>query len=699
MEVEEGAPSLHTSTSRLVADSPLEESSDAAEAQDSQPTAQSPEPEQVISQEPPTAANTGPETRVSVSNRPQPSNGALQTLQLGSEEEKRWKEWKSRKLSLPWLLLQIVATIGIFIAILILLLISRSNFGFVTLGGPPAFIAANPDIDKAIWTQGWQYTALPTFFMHLYRSMWDEIVAAMASRQPFVELKRPAGGTSETTLMLDYNAHNVFKRVTIAWKNRHIYLLLCTVSSILLALVVPFTAFLFTPDTFAIESEVNVLVTHEFNNLLGTKPENALVIRPALDLAAAMLLLGAPPLAWTNGTAAFPPMSIDNNPVLQGDGDSDSSSKQQNVRITVDSVAYLTEPNCQELQPGRDYGWVEVVALPGQYTWYFSGIDRGCRFGSTLVFSRENLSSRPLAVSTFPTRCDEAVGWQRLVVLAAAYTSGTDTAPETISNVSVISCAPAYWAVPGVLSVELGLSESSPTNSSATAPSSAPNPPLIQDFAPRWSDAAANMTQVVHLMFDDIITVPTCIKGGDDGGPLQAANEFTNHVFALAQRAAPQSPLEAQVLHGATSSLLETTYAMLAASRLFQALPTPSPVQPPARAAVPTARLVVVPAMAYVLLVTLVFVCGLGLAATVWYARMPSMLVEEPVGVLGVAALVVRSADLKREVEQLMAGPEFMRHGGLTAAAMGAGEQAFRQARWVCDSRGGDRTIRKMLGG
>ncbi|KAK4211293.1 hypothetical protein QBC37DRAFT_427177 [Rhypophila decipiens] len=104
-----------------------------------------------------------------------------------------WPEWRSSRLRFDLLLLQLILTIVIGGAILWLAQYSRVHDGFIRLGSPPAFISDNPDLMKAIWTQSWQYTTLPVSLMTLYRVSWDGVIAAIAERQPYVELMKVDG--------------------------------------------------------------------------------------------------------------------------------------------------------------------------------------------------------------------------------------------------------------------------------------------------------------------------------------------------------------------------------------------------------------------------------------------------------------------------------------------------------------------------
>lgn len=117
-----------------------------------------------------------------------------------------WKEWHPGGLRPGWLVFQLLLAIGGGATVAGLAGYSRDHSGFVRLGPPPSILMGSDDLMDAIWWQGWLYTAIPVSLMTLYRTMWGGIATSLASRQPYVELRKPGGGPPEKTVLLDYRA-------------------------------------------------------------------------------------------------------------------------------------------------------------------------------------------------------------------------------------------------------------------------------------------------------------------------------------------------------------------------------------------------------------------------------------------------------------------------------------------------------------
>jgi hypothetical protein len=530
---------------------------------------------------------------------------------------------------------------GLMITIVTLLKISQESSGFVSLGGPPSFLAANPDLDRAIWVQGLQYTALPTFLMGVYRSLWDGLVAAMARRQPYVELRKQKGGSSSKTLLLGYESEQSLVSMRTALKNRHFYLLLCMVSSLLLALAVPCTAFLFTPTSFSAEYAAAARVTSEFNGSAFLLPSPDLPdIRTPLDAAAAVLMLGAQPWPWTSRSFAFPSFGLEDATSYIG-----QQAASQAIPITTNITAYVTLASCRILRGGVDYDAIPFRFVPDMFSLHIVGKDRGCEFETVIDFDTTSpgLDSSITASSTLT--CTAEAGWSRIAVVAGRYIGDVDRV-HPVSDLSVISCAPSYWAVPGSLSASVSPMD---TDDLGTPPV-----PVIDSFVANWGDAS-EAVGIPHMYFEYPLMDAVCRKGSRT---VTSNNEFSRHVFQLAsQNISKDKPLDGEALLSATTSIFEMTYALLAVSTLFQPL-KPALIQP-AIAMVSETRLIVVAPMAYMITAVLTLVACLTLGAF-FYVKQESALFEEPIGLISVAGIVNRSRELQDAISRLTADEEFV---------------------------------------
>jgi hypothetical protein len=585
----------------------------------------------------------------------QQPESTTEAMEEGDGANQQWKEWVDWKLKAPFLVFQLCLTIGLFVSIVTLLKVSQSNSGFARLGGPPGIFSDHPNLEQAIWAQGLQYTSLPTFIMTLYRTIWEGIVAALAKRQPFVELrKEPWGGPSSKTVLLDYEAEPVWKAPYIALKNRHYFIAACMVSSLVMTLAaVPLTAFLFTPAPSAIDYPITVAFTSKFNQtaLLEPFPDGPDILA-ALDSAAATLLLSAPAMHWTNGTNAYTPFVF---PGLNA-----NATNYAALAISANTTAYLSSANCRVLHEGDDFEYFVVQPLPGYpiINAMIAGTDRGCDFNTALVFDIDpnEITMRPLSIRSLGTlMCGASYGWTRFNLAAGKY-SGDSKDNHSISNITVISCEPSYWAVPGLLNATLA---------SSSVPSQ------LGSFLPNWPAAQEFSGLDPHILFEIPILEPGCTARFV---LIQETSEFSRHVFNLAYQRSPNEPLRPDALLSALTDLFETTYAVLAASAMFE--PLPEPRNATATAQSMETRLIVVPPVAYMIVMPLLAIAGLSIGA-MFSARQKSALFEKPVGLLCIAGIGQRSQDLKDEVTLLLGERKFA--GNFRETAM---ESPRFKSRW-----------------
>ncbi|KAK0743845.1 hypothetical protein B0T18DRAFT_431044 [Schizothecium vesticola] len=525
-------------------------------------------------------------------------------------------------------------TSGAAFSLLFLLWLSRTNSGFIAMGEPPSFLASNPDVLRAIWENGLLYTTFPTFLMAVYGSMWEGIVEAVAARQPFVELVR--GARSEKTVLLDYKAENKVKAVYTALRLGHFLLAACMAASLLLSFgVVPMTAFLFTTQKSSLESRVAIAFTSELNHslIISNFPYGP-SIRTSLDWSAASLLMKAPPLPWTSGNVSYVKFNLlPSKTAVAADG-----------VLLVNSTAYFARANCVALAEGADFTaklLVQPVDGLDSVVVTVTGSDRGCDItGEDLLFDLHvpKLDHfKPISATTstrFPC-LDDGLS-SRIIFLAGRYT-GDRVSNHRVSNLTVVSCKPAYWAVPGRLNTTV-LTDA---------------PPRILGFAGDWP-RATQIPGAEHAFFEAALLDPVYME---PGMKIRITNDFSRFVFDIASTTQPEFPLQPDLMANATAGMLERCYAGLAATVLSQ--PLEGPATTTAVAVTQQTRLVVVEPVAYFVLGCLTVVAFLAVAVWLVAAAQASALFEEPVGVLSVAGLAQRSAHLTADITELQAERRF----------------------------------------
>ncbi|KAK0712129.1 hypothetical protein B0H67DRAFT_587086 [Lasiosphaeris hirsuta] len=518
---------------------------------------------------------------------------------------------------------------------------------------------------RAIWAQGWLYTALPVSLMTLYRTLWEGVVAAVAERQPYVELMRQGGGAPEKTVLLDYRAEWSITVPFKAMRMGHYFLGLCMAMSVVSSFgLVPATAFLFTTQTSSPVYTVPLRSVSELNYSAIHQPAPGVPSgQKALDWAAATSLMSAPPMAWTNGTNAYSAFELAR--------DLPTSETADQTPISVESTAYFLQPNCVVLREGVDFtSTLQRAAIPGLNGVHLSarGSDRGCGFDYTLLFDlRESFFTKfqPMAAKTFQTiNCKSRSTESRVALIAGRYV-GDRIDDHSVSNVSLVSCNPRYWALPGVLNATVALS-----SSGAVPPTS------IDGFSGDWS-RAVEYTQGDHLYIEASFLDPLAF---DPTLPIQVpTNELARHVFELALQSNTDAPLDPVALTKSMSALLERAYTAMAATML--SVPMAHPTSQLGFVTVSETRVVVVQGVAYFVMVVLGLTALLLIWITLSVRHESAALFEEPVGLISIAGIAQRSADLTREVGTLNAGSGF--RGEFREAALSSA--AFKSTMWAYD--------------
>ena len=555
--------------------------------------------------------NTSSITPQAGTGNSQPAN--LLTGQHPAPTEEIWKEWKSRKIGWPWLSFLLFATVSLISATAALDVVSRRNSGFFRLSDPPAFLTHNPALEKAIWTQGILYTAVPAFIMTVYRIMWESSVAAFADRQPYVDLRKDGGGPLRSTIMLDYKAEPFLYGWIQALRNKHLLLAACMLCSVVLTLlVIPLASFLITDDTFASNTPLPLYFDTSFNsNILGDYP-----ILPDLRLplmtAAAMHIQEASRPPWTDGEYASPKFV----PLVEvGDGNT-----------TIEATAYSAQSDCVYIEEPQ---YRKKISNPGDtgipaLVIEITADDRGCQIENSINI-RFTPEAPHITVRVWTTiGCAADAGWSRFSILTAMH---TDTSTD-VRNSSLISCKPSYWITLGTLVAATG--------STSTL--------FLKAFAPHPSNTSQFRPEALWRTFEMGIQDPGCFD------PLSNvdSNEFGNYLYKIASKRNPSSPLLPEAIIGAAQTLFVTTFAVFASTVLFK--PTPSPLNATGVYSVEETRLIVQSPVAYIIISVLAAV-AISNISLFFYTRQESMLYEEPVGLLSTAWILNNSA-----VNTLVAG-------------------------------------------
>ncbi|RYO93930.1 hypothetical protein DL764_007906 [Monosporascus ibericus] len=524
------------------------------------------------------------------------------------------KEWRPE--TLRWPLLSLFAAFNFSIIVTIVGLIaksSRSN-GFASV---PSQRAADSEGDGSSiksslsLSLGILWTALPSGVMQVLTIYWTSIASAVATRQPYVELRRGRGAAAASSILLDYRCTPSLSRWLRAFRLGH-----ATVGSTALTglalqyIAAPFAAQLFATQQVTESAVVPVSFSSAYN--LSGLPVD-FDWRPALGSARASLVYGENRIPWTNDEFAFRPFSV-TTPVTDS------------YYIIANTTAHSAYVSCEII---TDYSMSIELQNPGQGMVQVNGTDRGCAFWQRFVV----MEGPDIFFQTTSTQaCSREAHYSRLVFTAGTY---SPSSPFLLSNISVISCATDYQVATGILNVFV-LSTSS----------GAPPPPVVSSFTPLALIDPENRLKAPWFLIEVAMLEPVVFNPSVQW----STSEFGSTVLYLAEKQDPTNRLAPAVLMQAIARVFGGVYAVGTAMAAFSPLEVPETDAGVARTL--TTRLFVVEWVAYLILTILLA----ALVLTGWVAcymqRTQSILTEEPEGLLSMAGLLDGS-DLMPLVSQI----------------------------------------------
>ncbi|KAH7347585.1 hypothetical protein B0T11DRAFT_291540 [Plectosphaerella cucumerina] len=503
--------------------------------------------------------------------------------------------WLASCLRWPSLFLFAVLDIILVVIVVALSVVSSRNTGFVTVpsGLNSTRSGRDADIFDVPWDLGVLWTALPSFVFALFGAYWAWIAHSLAERQPYVELRKDSGADAKRAVLLDYRVVGSVWRWWGALRMSHYTVGTTTLLSLALTyLIAPLAARLFAAQPVAAPHPIPIFYNETYNlqNINATSDW-----RPVLNVVSATLLYGGRNIPWTTNERAFRPFEAD--PAIV------STSKME-----AKTTAYSAYLNCElikdyTLTDGDKAGEVQI-----------SGTDRGCDFTQNFGVGG---SQEIYLTSTVEFGCSAQAFFSRFIFTAAKQ---SETSSTNITDISVISCATGYRQVEGMVTV-------SPTPGSAA--------PSVDTFVETGDRDTARPTlwRVFESAILGLVTINPQAKW--------STTDMANVILYSAQRAQPDNFLDPNLLLATIPRVFTAVYANTVAIHGFE--PMSENETSTGKAFVPTTRLFVVPWVAYVILAFLA--TTLGTVAFVFFRllKSPSILTEEPNGLLSMAAILDRS--------------------------------------------------------
>ena len=415
------------------------------------------------------------------------------------------------------------------------------------------------------------------------------MAGAIAERQPYIELRKEGGAEARSSIMLDYRVVASIWRWWGAFRKSHYIVGATTLMSVLLTYVIaPFAARLCAPDVVRITMTSPIVYNEVFNenNINAT-----LDWRPVLDTVAATLIYQGNGIPWTDYERAFRPFySISD--LIKG------------AEISATTTAYSAYLNCVLI---KDY----TMTSNGDSV-ELSGTDRGCNFKQKFGVSS---SQSTYFKTTSEVDCSSKAHYSRLVFTAATYSS---SASNNLDGINVISCATGYRQVAGTLKV--------------TPSSSAP---MIGSFT-ETREADTGRLKLSRVFEQNIL------------GPVSfnpqakwSTSDMGSLILYYAQRLQPSKPLASEALMDAASKVFTAIYLNAVAIHGFDSLLEPEIGT--GTALIPRTRLFVVPWVAYIIIAFLMVILCSVVAVYLHLQRNPSIMTEEPEGLLSMAGILCNS--------------------------------------------------------
>jgi hypothetical protein len=513
---------------------------------------------------------------------------------IKSKKKPPYLTWK---LKVPWISTLIILQVVIIVAISVLNVVSSNTDGIASVPQLSDFSLTT----ESTWVYGLLWTALPTFLMKLLESLWNTSVSATASRQPYVNLVQPKEGkeahNAKNTILLDYTSPLFYTWVQAFHRGHNMVGTALLMSLIVSLALIPLTSHLLYSAPSTISQPITIVRTGVLNETALT---GATTIRPAIDLAKAILGYDSALPSWTTREYAFIPFN------LSGPGSVEASA---NI-TTHNATAYSALLDCQQMPITSQTASLSVPEV-GVSILSLNGTDRGCAVSAAVPVSN---STALYAQSWNTPHCADSTSG-RLGLITGSF---DDSSPIKLRNPTWVSCIPSYNQTQGVLTVS--------SLSSAVLVLSAFTITTSQQTS---IEATLTLEHTLHSYFTF------------DPSSGTQVDAFGDAVLAYAQAQSPDALNDPYLVGNATQTVYATIFAGVARTVLIQ--PLADSTQSDATATIPVTRLYVAAPIAWTLvaIVACVLVCTVGMFA---YGQVyPSILREKPVGLLGRAVILDRS--------------------------------------------------------
>jgi hypothetical protein len=497
--------------------------------------------------------------------------------------------------------LLLLSELVLIAGIIALWILSALHAGFVNVGirsSNSSDFSVQGALDRG---QPLLWTALPTLIFTLYRLFREAVVSALVVETPFIELHK-SSNTHHTkvrkSIYVDYRtSFNI-----VAWykalRNRHSFLGLCMLFSFVVSLaLVPLAGALFTEGGELLASNAAVDVLSIFDPSVDI---TFLDYGHLLDTVSTSWIDAAPYPAGTDGTFPLP-----------------------RIKPTQDPQNYTISSTAQTSQLSLDCRFVDDATIvteaktENRFQTNFSAIDRDCAISEHILATSVNIPNKNYFKAISELDCPVWAGRTRVVFFYVELSSSGE-----FQNSTLISCIPSYWNVNGTVSV-IGITGS--TGRRIETPSFAERSRVIEELPePKRRQFEQGITGVITVNIGSVVNTPS-----------RLAELVVRYIDSR------NLELTAEDLVEALSTIYAATYTMLCVDHFYPTLV--QPVHQDGILQISKNRLHVVQPVAIAMLAILTLLIIETIYLIIYLRRHPSILAEEPVGLIGAAKLLHES--------------------------------------------------------
>lgn len=504
-------------------------------------------------------------------------------------------QWRSIVLRPGIVFLLLLAEVSLITAIIVLWVVSHIHAGFINVGFRgygSALFSVQGALDRG---QPLLWTTLPVVVLTLYRLFREAIVTALVVETPFIELHKSSSirpTKIRKSIYVDYRTSLSIVAWYKALQNSHTFLGLCMLFSFVVSIaLVPLAGGLFTEgeELTATNATFNLLST------LNTTADISIVDYGRLfDFVSASWIYTAPYPSGTDGRFSLPRIAPTKN--------------LKNYTISLPATTSQLSLDCIVISDATITTKTETdnIALRA-----FSATDRDCSISGDIAMGSNNA----YYLGAFSLQdCPEIAGRTRMVLFSVpVFSSGVTQDP------TLISCIPSYWNVNGTVSV---VRSTDLTGRLTERPSFSETSRVIHELP----DAKRKQFE------QGVINVQSINIGSKVNAPDRLAELVGRYIDSNGLNFTEEN------LISAASTVYAAIYTMLCLDQFYPPLAQQFLQEGVLR--IPENRLHIVEPVAIAMLVIFVILIVEIIYLMIYLHRHPSILVEEPIGLVGAANLL-----------------------------------------------------------